>query len=162
MKTIIKRDRKELEKRRLVAGKMFQKGISQIIISEKFVVSRAAVCQWYKMWKKNKKKGLLSLGAPGFNSKLTKEKRNNLKAIILKGPIKAGYQTDFWTVDRIRDVMRKKLRINLKYTRVWNTIIDLGFSPQKPERVAIEQDTKAVMTWKLKTFPRLKKMGRKT
>jgi transposase len=158
MKTIT-RNRKELEKRRLEAGKMFEKKRTQLSISEKYNVSRSAVCQWYKMWRKNKKKGLLSKGAPGFDSKLTKEKKKKLKKIIISGPIKRGYQTDFWTVDRIRDVAKKELKINLGYTRIWNTIIELGFSPQKPERVATEQNKKAIATWKLKTFPRLKKMG---
>lgn len=158
MKTII-RDRQKLEKRRIQAGKLFEKKRTQVSISKKYNVSRAAVSQWYAMWKKDKKKGLLSLGAPGFDSKLTEEKKKKLKNIMIEGPIKIGYQTDFWTVDRIRDVVRKELKINLGYTRVWNTISELGFSPQKPERVAVEQNTKAITTWKLKTFPRLKKMG---
>jgi transposase len=159
MKTITTRNRKELERRRVQAGVLFDKGVTQVYISKKFDVSRAAVCQWHQMWKKNKKKGLLSKGAPGFDSKLTQKKKKKLRAIILKGPLASGYQTDFWTVDRIRDITRKKLKINLGYTRIWNTIIGLGFSPQKPERVAIEQNKKAITTWKLKTFPRLKKMG---
>lgn len=159
MKTIIKIDRKGLERRRVQAGKLFEKGASQVEISKKYGVSRAAACQWHKMWKKNKKKGLLSKGAPGFDSKITEAKKKKLKDIILKGPIKSGYETDFWTVERIREVTKKKLRISLGYTRVWNAVLSLGFTCQKPERRAMERNEKSITDWKLKEFPRLKKMG---
>ena len=158
MKTII-RDQKELEKRRLEAGKLFDKGVSQVSISKKYHVSRAAVSQWHTMWSKNKKTGLKSKGHPGFASQFTNEKKKKLKAIILAGSLKSGYQTDFWTIDRIREVTRKQLKINLGYTRVWNTVISLGMSAQKPERRARERNNEAILTWKLKKFPRLKKMG---
>ena len=159
MRTIIKRDRKELERRRLRAGKFFEKGISQASISKKFNVSRPAVCQWHAMWKANRKTGLKSKGQPGFDSIITKEKKKQLKAIILKGPIKSGYMTDFWTINRVRETAKKKLKISLGYTRIWNTVLSLGFSCQKPERRAKEGNEKAIVDWKLKTFPRLKKMG---
>lgn len=152
-------DRKQLEKRRLKAGTFFEKKRSQVWVSEHFKVSRAAVCQWYKMWKKSKTKGLLSKGHPGFASQLTEKKKSEFKSIILKGPIASGYKTDFWTIDRLCEIARKKLKVKLGYTRIWNTVVSLGFSCQKPERLAREQDAKAVKTWKQKTFPELKKMG---
>tara|TARA_B110001454_G_C12658519_1_gene408493 strand:+ start:186 stop:665 length:480 start_codon:yes stop_codon:yes gene_type:complete len=159
MKTITKRNPHELEKRRLQAGKMFEKGVSQVRISQKFTVSRAAVCQWYTMWKTDKKKGLKSRGLPGFDSKLTEEKKKKLKNIILNGPIKSGYVTDFWTINRVRAVTKKQLNVDLGYTRIWNTVLSLGFSCQKPERRARERNEKAIVDWKQNTFPRLKKMG---
>lgn len=159
MKTITRRDQKELEKRRFKAGKLFGKGASQVSISKKLNVSRAAVCQWSAMWKKDKKKGLQSRGLPGFDSKLTSEKKKKLKTIILAGPIKSGYVTDFWTINRVRAVTKKELHIDLGYTRIWNTVLSLGFSCQKPERRARERNEKAITDWKFNTFPRLKKMG---
>jgi transposase len=162
MKNITKRDQKELEKRRLQAGKMFEKGISQVSISKKFKVSRAAVCQWYAMWKEDGKKGLQSRGLPGFDSEFTEEKKKKLKTIILAGPIKSGYVTDFWTINRVRAVTKKELLIDLGYTRIWNTVLSLGFSCQKPERRARERNEKSITDWKQNTFPRLKKMGSKT
>lgn len=141
---------------------MFDRGENQAVISRRLGVSRAAVCQWHAVWKKKGNDGLASKGQPGFSSKLTPEKKKKLKRIMMRGPRLSGYATDFWTVDRIRDVVRKKLRVTLGYTRIWNTIIDLGFSCQKPEARARTRDERAISDWKLKTFPRLKKMGSKT
>jgi len=162
MKTIIKRDRKALEKRRLAAGKLFDQGESQASIAKKHKVSTAAVCKWHTAWEADKRKGLLSKGPTGAEPILNATNRMKLKKEILRGPAKAGYSTDFWTLERIRVLAKKKLKIELGTTSVWRTVIGLGFSVQKPERRARERDEKAITDWKLKTFPRLKKMGRET
>ncbi len=156
------RDRAILERRRKRAGRMFAQEITQIAIAERLEVSRAAVCQWYAAWKKDKANGLASKGHPGFPSVLTDEKKKKLRSLILKGPRAEGYATDFWTVDRIRHLAKKKLRIALGYTRIWKTVIELGFSCQKPEARARNRDERAIADWKLRTFPRLKKMGAET
>ncbi len=156
------RDRAILERRRKRAGQMFGQGITQSTVAERLGVSRAAVCQWHAAWKKDKTNGLASKGHPGFPSILTDEKKKKLRSLILKGPRREGYATDFWTVDRIRHLAKKKLHIALGYTRIWKTVIALGFSCQKPEARARNRDERAIADWKLKTFPRLKKMGAET
>jgi transposase len=157
--TIKERDREKLERRRIAAGRMFNRGESQYAVAHHFEVSTAATNQWYKAWKEDGEGGLKSKGPPGFSSKLTEQKKKELKNIILQGPRKNNYSTDFWTIDRIRSVVKKKLHITLGYTRIWTTVISLGFSCQKPIRRAKERDEKAITDWKLKRFPKLKKMG---
>lgn len=156
------RNRVILERRRKRAGRLFADGHSQASVARRLNVTKAAVCQWHAAWKKKGDEGLASKGHPGFPSKLTPDKKKELKALILKGPRAEGYATDFWTVDRIRDLARKKLRIALGYTRIWNTIIQLGFSCQKPETRAKPRNERAIADWKLKQFQRLKKMGAET
>jgi transposase len=162
MKTITTRDRMELEKRRKKAGKLFQKGVRQSKVAEILKVTTAASCKWHAAWKSDRKEGLLSKGPTGIDPFLDSQKRKILKEAILKGPVKAGYATDFWTLERIRVLAKKKLKINLGTTSVWRTVIGLGFSAQKPERRARERNEKAITDWKLKSFPRLKKMGQET
>ena len=162
MKTITKRDRKALEERRLIAGKLFRRGESQAKIAAKLRVTTAAVCKWHTQWKADREKGLLSKGPTGADPILNTKKKQILKKAIISGPAKAGYATDFWTLERIRALAKKKLRIDLGTTSVWRAVVGLGFSVQKPERRARERNERAVTDWKLKTFPRLKKMGRET
>jgi len=153
------RNHKVLEARRLKAGKLFDKGTSQYAVAKHFRVSTAAANQWHKAWKKKGEDGLLSKGNPGFVSVYTIEKKRELKHMILEGPKKHGYDTDFWTVERIASVARLTLGVKLKMTQTWRTIISIGFSCQKPERRSKERNEKAIKDWKLHTFPRLKKMG---
>lgn len=157
---VIRRDRKKLERRRLQAGRMFEKERTPYAIAKHFGVSTTAAYKWRDAWEADKKKGLLSKGHPGFPSQYTKEKKKQLKAIILGGPKQQGYRTDFWTLARIRAVAKKKLKIDLGTKRTWMTVIALGFSVQKPERRAKERNEKAITNWKLNEFPKLKKMGR--
>jgi transposase len=138
---------------------MFEKEISQASIAAQLRVTRAAVCQWHAAWKEEKKDGLLSKGKTGTPPKLDTEKRQMLKKIILSGPKKEGYATDFWTLERIKAVTKKKLKITLGTGSVWRTVIALGFSAQKPIRRAKERNERAIRDWKLNEFPKLKKMG---
>ncbi len=153
------RDHKALERRRLAAGKLFGKGVSQYKVAKHFNVSTAAANQWHKAWKAKGEDGLLSQGNSGFSSVYTAEKKKGLKSLILEGPKKCGYATDFWTVERISDMARAKLGVKLQTTQTWRTVISLGFSCQKPERRAKERNERAIKEWRITTFPRLKKMG---
>jgi len=138
---------------------MFAKGKSRYAVAKHFNVSKTSARDWFRRWKADKKDGLKSKGHPGFPSQYTPEKKKELKKIILAGPTTYGYTTDFWTIDRIRAVAKKKLGVTLALKRTWLTMIDLGFSVQKPERRAKERNEKAITDWKLTEFPKLKKMG---
>jgi transposase len=153
------RDHKALERRRLSAGTLFGKGVSQYKVAKHFKVSTAAANQWHQAWAAKGEDGLLSKGNPGFASVYTEEKKKNLKSLILEGPKKCGYATDFWTVERIVAVARAKLGVKLQTTQTWRTVVSLGFSCQKPERRAKERKERAIKGWRIETFPRLKKMG---
>lgn len=151
--------RKDKEKRRLGAGKMFEKGISQADVARKFKVSPAAVKYWHDAWEKQGLEGLKSKGHPGFSSELTEENRKKLKKTLLRGAKKYGYPTDLWTLPRIAAVIRKEFGISFSCVWVWKIILSLGFTSQKPQERNKERDEKAIGEWKTKTFPRLKKMG---
>lgn len=155
----IRRDHKQLERRRLAAGRMFDRGKSQYAVAKHYGVSTAATNQWYAMWKAEGATGLSSKGHPGFRSQYTKEKKKELKQLILARPSALGYSTDFWTIERIRSAAQKKLGITLGAKRTWMTIMSLGFSVQKPIRRAKERNAQAIRDWKLTEFPKLKKMG---
>ncbi len=150
---------KELERRRLKAGTMFEQGKTQADVARRFGVSTASAWAWHTAWQKDKKEGLKSKGHSGAEPKLTAKQKRLLKKEILKGPIKAGYATDFWTLERIRVLTKKTLKVSLGQTSVWRTVVELGFSVQKPTRRARERNESAIADWKLKTFPKLKKMG---
>jgi transposase len=153
--------RKDKERIRLKAGRMFSKGRTQADVARKFNVSTAAANQWHKIWKKQGADGLKSAGKPGVKPKLSDKKRQAFKKAILKGPRAFGYETDLWTLSRLTAVMKKVAKIKLRSTRTWQIVRDLGFSPQKPQVKALQRDEKAIKEWKEKTLPDLKKMGKR-
>ena len=123
-----------MEQRRLKAGCLFDKGESQAAVAKRLGVTRAAACQWSAAWRADRHHGLHSKGPSGAAPKLDDVQKGLLKRAILKGPAKAGYPTDFWTLERIRVLAKKTIRVDLGTTSVWRRVIELGFSVQKPER----------------------------
>lgn len=151
--------RKIREQKRFKAANLFKKNISQAEIARKLKVTPAAVNQWHKMWRKGGKKALKSKGQPGFPSKLTPHKRIVFKKAILKGPLKYGYETNFWTLSRLSAVMKKVTGVKFGHNHTWEIVRSLGFTPQKPRVLAGERDEAAIAAWKKKRLPGLKKMG---
>ncbi|HLD69803.1 MAG TPA: winged helix-turn-helix domain-containing protein [Candidatus Omnitrophota bacterium] len=154
--------RKEREKARLKAGKLFQKGITQAEVARRLNVTPAAVHYWHTAWKNRGVKGLQSRGHPGFASKLTDKKRLLFKQTILEGPLKHGYQTNLWTIPRLSAVLRKETGFQCSEVWIWHIVRSLGFTPKKPQVQARERDEKNIQEWKAKTLPGLKKMGSQT
>lgn len=151
--------RKEREKIRLKAGKLFRKSIPQADIARKFGVTPAAVNYWHKDWQKKGINGLKSKGHPGFSSKLTDEKRVLFKKAVLKGPLSFGFETNLWTLSRLASVMKKIAGVSFGHNHTWQIIRALGFTCQKPQVKAKERDEAAIKAWREKRLPGLKKMG---
>jgi transposase len=151
--------RKALERRRLRAAAMFRKGTRQADIARKLGVTRAAVCIWHRTWEQEREEGLKSKGPPGTESRLTAQDRTQIKQVIRKGPRSVGYGTDYWTLARIADVIRKQTGVRYAANYVWFILRDLNISCQKPETYARERDEAAIRRWKEVTFPAIQKKG---
>ena len=136
--------RKDKEKRRLKAAKMFEKDTPQAKIARKLNVTSAAVSQWHKAWDKKGKKALKSKGRPGFSSELKEDNRKKLKKILISGPIKYGYSTELWTLSRVTLVIKKEFKITFSDVWVWHILHDLGFSVQKPQVKAKQRNEKDI------------------
>jgi putative transposase len=151
--------RKEREKTRLKAGKLFQKGLSQAEVARRFKVTPAAVNYWHEAWKTKGVRGLQSKGQTGFPSRLTEEKRTVFRRAILKGPQEYGFETNLWTLSRLASVMKKTTGVTFGHNHTWEIVRALGFTCQKPQVRARERDEEAIKAWKTKRLPGLKKMG---
>lgn len=85
-------------------------------------------------------------------------KREQLKALLLRGAGAAGYATELWTLRRISEVIRKRFGVRYSPVGVWALLHHgLGWSWQKPERRARERDETAIARWKRNEWPRIKK-----
>ena len=99
----------------------------------------------------------LEKGAYGRTSKLTPKQEKEIQKDIVRGAKKCGYDTDFWTIGRITDHIKKKMNIAYEDRSLWHTLKRFGFSCQKPERRSRERDEKAIATWLAATWPSIKK-----
>lgn len=147
----------ELEARRRRAAEYFQERRPLQEIATRLGVSLTSVKRWKRTWKTEGVDGLAAKPHPGPTCRLTEEQRQLLVEILLKGPLAAGYRTDLWTCARVAEVVRKRFRVSYHRDHMRRILHDLGFSPQKPRRVAREQDAQAVERWRHRDWPWIKK-----
>jgi transposase len=74
------------------------------------------------------------------------------------GPIAHGYRTNLWNTARIAELIQREFGVQYHRDYIGRVMHDLKWTPQKPERRALEQDEKAIEGWKQKDWPRIKKV----
>jgi transposase len=147
----------ELEARRRRAAEHFQERKPLREVASLLGVSLTSVKRWKRTWKAEGVEGLAAKPHPGPEPKLSEPQRHALTKILLKGSVAAGYRTGLWSCARVSEVVRKQFGVSYHPAHMGRVLHDLGFSPQKPRRVAREQDPEAVEQWRQEDWPRIKK-----
>lgn len=156
--TTYDKKRQELERRRLRAGRLFARGTTQAEVARFLQVSHEASRQWHAAWTQNGMAGLKSTGRPGVKAKLSSTQEQQVVQALLTGPQTFGYQTDFWTLERIAAVTKKVTGVRYANDRsLWHVLHRLGWSAQKPETQAKERNERAIRRWVRDDWPRIKK-----
>lgn len=155
-----RRDIKALEKRRGMAGSLFARGVPQAEVARRLGVSRTAVHYWHSEWEKNGLPGLESKrGVFGRTPRLTEAKIKKIRKAIIRGPRKAGYATDLWTLVRITKVIRTVASVSYHPNHVWRILRAMGFTCQKPSTKPKERSEKTIKQWKETEWPAIQKKG---
>ena len=151
------RDHQELEKRRLRAARLFEKGYASAEVGRRLGVARQVSHRWKQAWEAGGKAALASKGQAGRKSRMDPVASQRVVEALLSGPKSQGYKTALWTLPRVSALIHKVTGVRYHAGHVWRVLGALGFSCQRPERRALERDEKAIGTWKRKTWPALKK-----
>jgi transposase len=149
-----------LEARRLRALHLLRQGWMPVDVARKLTVDRRSVRRWRAAHEAAGHTGLLAKPAPGRPSKLSTRQRQRLRMILLRGAIRAGYRTDWWTCARVADVIADRFDVDYHPNHVGRLLRSLGFSPQKPERRARERNEDRIRSWMQTDWPRIKKTPR--
>lgn len=136
---------------------MFKEGKGTFEIAGIFRVTPGAVSHWKKAWIEAGCDGLKAKPSPGGVSRMTDEQRAELRELLVQGAHANGFDTELWTLPRIAKLIEQRFSIKYESSHVSRILKRLGFSPQKPERRAREQDEAAVARWREKDWPRIKK-----
>lgn len=153
----IKGSAAELEARRRRAAEYFQERKPLAEVARLVGASLSSVKRWRRAWQEGGVAALAAKPHPGRAAKLSDDQRQTLVTILKDGPTRSGFSTDLWTTGRVAKVVRKKFRVSYHPDHLGRILHDLGFSPQKPQQVAREQDAAAVERWRKHDWPRIKK-----
>ena len=148
---------KELEQRRLRAGRMLLKGVPQVEVARRVGVAKSTVSGWAKRVSEGGVDALRSNATLGRPAGLGAEQRAALVQALKDGAMANGFPTELWTLPRVGLLIRSKFGIRYSEPHVWRILRSLGFSPQRPGKRALERDEKAIRDWKRKRWPALKK-----
>lgn len=148
------------EKIRTAAVKAVLSGQKQNHVAKVFGVWPTAVCNWMRLYKKSGFDSLKGTTSSGRPPKLDTKQRERLYELLKRGAIAAGFQTELWTGKRVAWLIKKEFGVRYHHQYVPTLLHDIGFTLQKPARVARERDEKKIRAWVTRTWPAIKKKPR--
>src|SRR3954452_2201051 len=137
---------------------MLKRRVAQADVARELDVSRQAVSVWARQLAEVKGAvGKLKAKTLGRPTRLDAEQCESLSRMLVAGALQAGFPTELWTVKRVRAVVAREFGVEYSQTGCWELLRSLGFSPQKPEKRATQRNEQAIVEWKRRTWPALKK-----
>jgi transposase len=154
----MRRDLAAMEKRRMCAADLFERGVIPAEIARQLGVSHQIVSDWRAAWRRSGRDGLRGADRTGRPPKVSHEQLVQLEAELLKGGEANGYPNELWTLQRVAEVIERMTGVAYHPARVWHLLREgLGWSWQRPARRAIERDDEAIQRWVRRRWPALKK-----
>lgn len=144
---------------RLRAGDLIDRGFDNEEIAEILEVSLSSVRRWRKKVLDGGLAALARKHGSGQFCELTSEQLDELKDIILKGALAAGYQVDRWTSRIVADLIHKKWGVQYCRSNVRYILNRLGLSYQKPAVKSTKHSQEVVDHWRKHDWVRIKKSG---
>jgi transposase len=156
----VKRDAEQLaqlERRRLKAVTLFDRGLSQAEVARKVGVHRQSASRWFKVWQSNGAQALKKAGRAGRKPRLTAENLSQLERALKEGPEAHGFGTLLWTTQRVATVIERQTAVRYHPDHVCRLLQKLGWSCQRPTTQARERDEAKIARWRKVRWPALKK-----
>jgi transposase len=145
----------ELERRRRRGVELLHLGESPTLIAYMLGIDRSSLYRW----KKQAEQGPAALDArphPHRPPRLSTVQLRELETLLMQGAAAHGWPNHLWTTGRVGEVIFRRFGIRYHHDHVGRFLRQrLGWSPQKPRRVARERDEEAVLRWQSEQFPRI-------
>lgn len=146
----------EATRKRVRAGRLMLAGKTPAEAAKAVGVARQTAYTWKARLDEGGIDALRAM-ANGRPAQLDAQQLEGLRLALLRGALAHGFGTELWTLKRVRELIRRLYGVTFSEVHVWRLLGAMGFSSQKPERRAIERNEQAVVAWKRRTWPALKK-----
>jgi transposase len=150
------KEAKQLQRRRLRAGRLLERGELQAEVARRLGVSRTTVSQWNTLLEAGGLEALRSRPR-GRPAGLDAGQRRELMRALTEGALAEGFPSDLWTLPRVGKLIEQRFGRAYCESQVWRILVSLGFSCQRPSGRALERDEAAIQRWKRTRWPALKK-----
>jgi transposase len=146
-----------LEDRRRRALALLDAGHSLNEVGRQIGCNPSSVMRWRDARSRGGLAALQVRFSPGRPLKLVAGERKRLVRLLLKGPMAQGYRTNLWTTARIAEMVEREFGVRYHPDHIGRLMHSLGWTPQKPERRALERNEEEIERWKQREWPRIKK-----
>lgn len=147
----------QLERRRRKTLELLEQGYQPVEVAKTVGVDRRSVRRWKAAYRKNGMQAIQAKPAPGRPPRLDTQARKKLERLLIKGAKACGFPTDLWTCPRVARLIKRHFGVDYHVDHIGRLLHSLGFSPQRPQRRAIERDEEQVRRWVRHQWPRIKK-----
>jgi transposase len=140
-------------------------GMTQAEAARVFGVHHNAVNRWIKRYREGGWAGLAEQRRgrrPGDQAALSEFQQREVIALVRQGtPDQLGLAEFLWTREAVSELIGQRYGRWLARTTVGGYLRGWGFSPQRPQRRALEQHPAAVRRWLAETYPAIRAQARR-
>lgn len=132
------------------------------VVAQAYGTDRSTVHRWISRYEAAEgEEGLLRRPVPGRPRKLEGLDREMLWEMVLSPASAYGYETDFWTTLRLRQVIESEFGVVLSRPTIWRRLREAGLTYQKPEREYFELSEEEREQWRRTQLPKIRAAVRK-
>lgn len=147
------------EARRLAGFQLFQRGLGPTEIARRLGAPVSTVERWARRFREEGAEGVRDRPRSGRPHRLDEARRKELVEILLAGAVAAGFESEYWSMPRVRQVVQQRFGAVFHVDYLGVLLRKLGFTPQKPARVSRRKEPRAAEEFRRKTWPQARKKG---
>lgn len=152
----------ELERIRMKAVSAVIRGDRQVDVARIFGIYPDTLSKWVVGYRKNPD-SLKAKPIPGRPPRLSPEQKEALVGLLRQGAIAHGWSNDLWTCPRVAAVIQRHFQVTYDPDHVYRLVTEkLGWTFQRPEKMARERKPEKVKAWLTEELPEIKKKPRRT
>lgn len=136
-------------------------GMPKTAVAAAYGVDRNTIARWVNKFEEGGDEALHRQAGSGRPRKLEDLTEEELLRIVLAGARSCGFETDLWTVGRLRRVIVDEFHIQVSKNTIWRRLRDAGLTYQKPEREYYEIDEATRKKWLRYEVPKIRRAVRK-
>jgi len=133
-----RRDFSGLERRRMRAVRLLQRGVWQSEVARRVGVHRQSVSRWAQRLKQGGVQALKKAGRLGRPPRLGADDLRRLERRLKRGPGTLGYKDDVWTSPLVAELIQRECGVKYDPSQAWRILRGLGWSWRAAARGAQE------------------------
>lgn len=151
-----------LEHLRVHSVKRVQAGEPAVDVARSIGTRPEVVYKWVAMYRSGGWHALRAKPVPGRPPLLDERAMQWIyKTVATKNPLQLKFEFALWTREMIRTLIKRKFDVELSLVSVGKLLAQLGLSPQRPLRRAIERDESLVKRWLKREFPAIRDLAKR-